>query len=61
MPTYEYKCKTCGVFEYIQTIREDALEKCPICDSEVERLISGGSGFVLKGHGWGNPYTGYDE
>jgi putative FmdB family regulatory protein len=61
MPTYEYKCKACGMFEYTQRISEEALESCPECGAEVERLISAGTGFILRGHGWGNPYTGYDD
>lgn len=56
MPTYEYECKKCGVFEVEQRISEDALTKCPTCakdgkTSKVERLISAPA-FHLKGGGW---------
>jgi putative FmdB family regulatory protein len=61
MPTYEYQCPACGVFEYIQTIREEALTTCPKCNAPVERIISGGTGFVLKGRGWSNPFPTYDD
>ena len=52
MPMYEYQCKKCGVFEIYQSIKDDALVKCPTCKSKVERLISANVGFVLKGSGF---------
>jgi len=53
-PTYEYVCKTCQYeFECIQKITEDPVQVCPECGKEtVSRLISLGTGFVLKGGGW---------
>lgn len=52
MPTYEYECATCGlVFERRQAITDEPIRKCPECHGEVERLISGGGGFILKGSG----------
>ena len=51
MPTYEYQCDSCGVFEVSQRITEDPLKKCPTCKSKVRRLISNTS-FMLKGNGW---------
>lgn len=54
---YEYKCKVHGVFEFEHKISEK-LEFCPFCkeekdeENEVERLISKGTGFILKGGGW---------
>jgi|SRR5215469_16051084 putative FmdB family regulatory protein len=51
MPTYEYQCDHCGVFEYSQRITEDPLKKCPTCKGKVRRLISHTS-FMLKGSGW---------
>ena len=51
MPTYEYQCPTCGVFDYVQKISENALEKCPTCGAGVERLLSAAP-FHLKGSGW---------
>lgn len=50
MPTYEYECKKCGLrFERWQAITEAPLEQCPECRGQVRRLVSGGSGFILKG------------
>ena len=52
MPLYEYKCKKCGHrFERIQTFSAPDAKECPVCQGEVERLISApavqfkGSGF----------------
>lgn len=52
--TYEYQCKCCNhYFEAVQSIKDDALTECPKClVSALQRLISGGSGFTLKGGGW---------
>lgn len=64
MPTYEYRCKTCGHrFEHMQSISSDPLSHCPEreCIQEddekkgtglVERLISRGAGLVFKGEGF---------
>lgn len=50
MPTYEYQCKSCGHrFSAFQHMSDAPLEKCPECGGTVERLISGGAGFVFKG------------
>jgi putative FmdB family regulatory protein len=52
MPTYEYECGTCSLrFERRQAITEDAITECPECHGKVERLISGGAGFILRGPG----------
>jgi putative FmdB family regulatory protein len=53
MPTYEYECKKCGVFEFEQKITEPALTKCPNCKGKqpVSRLLSAPA-FHLKGGGW---------
>jgi putative FmdB family regulatory protein len=52
MPLYEYKCKKCGHrFERIQTYSAADATECPVCQGEVERVISApaahfkGSGF----------------
>lgn len=53
MPTYEYQCKHCGYrFDKFQNIIDSPLSECPKCGGTVERLISGGGGFVLKGSGF---------
>lgn len=51
MLTYAYECDKCGEFEWEQSIRDPRLEACPHCGAPVERLISGGSGFIMKGGG----------
>lgn len=54
MPTYDYRCKTCGKeFEHFQSMKDDALTNC-LCEKsgEVERLISRGSGIIFKGSGF---------
>jgi putative FmdB family regulatory protein len=52
MPTYEYQCRVCGHrFERQQKMSEAPLAECPECRGEVSRLLSGGSGFILKGSG----------
>ena len=52
MPTYEYLCASCRCrFEKFQGINDDVLETCPECGGTVKRVISGGSGFLMKGGG----------
>ncbi len=56
MPTYEYECPKCGVFEFEQRISEAPLATCPQCENAgstnpVKRIISA-SAFHLKGGGW---------
>jgi len=49
MITYEYECEQCGhEFEVQQSIKDEPIKECPKCDGKVHRLISGGSGFILK-------------
>lgn len=52
--TYEYVCKCCNhAFEAVQSIKDEPLTECPNCHvCSLERLISGGTGFTLKGGGW---------
>jgi putative FmdB family regulatory protein len=53
MPTYQYKCHKCGeVFEAFQKMTDPPIESCPHCQGKVERIISGGVGFLLKGTGF---------
>ncbi len=50
MPTYEYECKKTGeIYEVTQKITDPPLEKCPDCGGPVQKLISGGTGFIMKG------------
>ena len=53
MPTYEYKCLSCGkLFEYFQKITDAPVTKCEDCGGELKRLISGGAGPIFKGTGF---------
>jgi putative FmdB family regulatory protein len=53
MPTYQYKCLSCGqVFEVFQKMTDPAIDKCPSCQGKADRVISGGAGFLLKGAGF---------
>ncbi|MDH3891006.1 MAG: zinc ribbon domain-containing protein [candidate division Zixibacteria bacterium] len=53
MPTYVYRCNDCGhEFEEFQSITEKPLEVCPTCKGQVQRVISGGAGFLFKGSGF---------
>lgn len=52
MPTYEYRCKNCGVFEVEQRITEDPLKTCPTCGDAVQRLISRNVNILFKGSGF---------
>lgn len=52
MPTYEYICLSCGYrFERFQGMSEHPLASCPECEGTVKRMITGGSGFIMKGKG----------
>jgi len=53
MPTYVYKCNNCDdIFEVFQKISDEPLKRCPVCNGELKRLISGGSGVIFKGSGF---------
>jgi len=52
LPIYEYKCKECDkIFDVLQKINSDPVEKCIHCGGKVEKLISASS-FQFKGSGW---------
>ena len=53
MPTYQYKCLECdNRFEKFQLMTDQPLDVCPVCGGKVERIISGGAGFLFKGSGF---------
>ena len=51
MPTYTYHCDACGDFEHQAPITDPALGACPTCGGPVERIITPGAGFIIKGQG----------
>ena len=56
MPTYEYICRDCGKrFDHFQSMSSPALDSYECCKNEpsnVERVISGGTGLIFKGSGF---------
>ncbi len=53
MPTYEYQCRSCAQrVEARQGITAPPRTRCPHCGKKVDRLISAGAGFLLKGSGF---------
>jgi putative FmdB family regulatory protein len=52
MPTYDYECKKCGVFEVFQPMTAKVLSKCPTCKGSVKRRIGSGAGIIFKGSGF---------
>lgn len=53
MPTYEYRCPSCGYeFEEFQSIMDDPITECPRCHKATHRVISGGAGLIFKGTGF---------
>jgi putative FmdB family regulatory protein len=52
--TYEYECQACGhQWEAEQSIKDSPLKRCASCGKDkAKRLVSGGTGFLLKGGGW---------
>jgi len=52
MPTYEYECPKCGVFEVFQNMSEESLKRCPTCKRKVKRLLGTGAGILFKGSGF---------
>jgi len=52
MPTYEYRCQTCGIhFERRQRMADEPLRQCPECEGPVQRVLHP-VGIVFKGSGW---------
>jgi putative FmdB family regulatory protein len=54
MPTYDYFCNECEkLFEIFHSIKDEPRKICPECQKEsLKRMISSGTGFILKGGGW---------
>ena len=52
MPTYEYRCKSCGnELEVQQSFTDDALTECPACKGEL-RKVFGNIAVTFKGSGF---------
>lgn len=54
MPTYAYRCESCGhEFEEYQSITAEPIKVCPECKRpKVRRLIGTGSALLFKGSGF---------
>ena len=54
MPTYDYRCDSCGhTFEEYQSFSDELLKKCPQCGKKkLVRLFGTGSGVIFKGSGF---------
>jgi len=53
MPTYDYKCSSCGyTFEYFQPMSDKPLTECPKCKGILKRIIGMGAGPIFKGSGF---------
>jgi putative FmdB family regulatory protein len=53
MPTYEYECPKCGIFDVFQSMKDAHLQKCPTCRSrKIKRLLGRGAGIIFKGSGF---------
>lgn len=52
MPTYAYRCESCGVeFDRYQKFTDKPLTRCPECRGKVRRVPQA-AGVVFKGSGW---------
>jgi putative FmdB family regulatory protein len=53
MPTYEYRCPSCGTeFEKFQKMSDPPVAECPSCGENAERRLSAGAGLLFKGSGF---------
>ena|SRR5258705_2912088 len=53
MPTYEYRCNSCGEhLEVVQSFSDDPLTKCPNCGKKALRKVFSPVGIVFKGSGF---------
>lgn len=53
MPTYQYRCKSCGhEFEEFQSMSEETLTLCPACGTHALVRVISGAGLVFKGSGF---------
>ena len=53
MPTYTYRCETCGhQFDIFQHFTDDALTECPECGKQTLHKVYAPVGIVFKGSGF---------
>lgn len=53
MPTYDFVCSQCNhAFELLLNIKDTGGIKCPLCNKEARKKISGGTGIIYKGSGF---------
>ena len=53
MPTYEYRCKSCGhALEVVQSFTDETLTKCPNCKRKQLKKVFGSIGITFKGSGF---------
>lgn len=53
MPTYTYRCESCGVqFERQQSFKDEPLKRCPECSKNSLRKVMTPAGIIFKGSGW---------
>ena len=61
MPTYEYRCPSCGhALDVLHGMTDDPTVECPECGAACDRVISGGAGVVFKGKGFYSTDYGKD-
>jgi len=52
MPTYTYRCASCGhQFDIFQKFADDPLKECPECHGALKKVLHP-VGVVFKGSGW---------
>jgi putative FmdB family regulatory protein len=50
MAFYDYKCPECKhVQEESHSMKDDPVILCKKCQTQMKRIISGGTGFIMKG------------
>jgi putative FmdB family regulatory protein len=57
LPIYEYRCRNGHVFDVMQSMSDDPVDKCQVCGAQVERVFHPvavhfkGSGFYTTDYG----------
>lgn len=53
MPTYTYRCETCGIqFDRVQKFTDQPLTRCPECGKKSLQKVYSPVGIVFKGSGF---------